>query len=105
MTHTAHLISIVDRLDAVEAEERSVLDDDGISALIDLSNARDDIRALAQAESTRAQATPDEIDAARKAYAHGSDDNIEVDDNALVSRGEDGVWVQAWVWVRNTEEA
>ena len=105
MAHTAHLTSIIDRLDAVEADERSVLDDDGIAALIELSDARDDIRALAQAESTRHRATLDEIEAARKAYAHGSDDNVEVDDDALVSRGEDGVWVQAWVWVRNTEEA
>lgn len=32
-------------------------------------------------------------------YAEGSDDNIEVDNNACVSESEDGVWVQAWVWL------
>lgn len=30
---------------------------------------------------------------------HGSDD-IEIDDNAVVSRGDDGAFVQAWVWVK-----
>lgn len=51
MPHTAHILAIIDRLDAVEADERSVMDDDGIAALIELSDARDDIRALAQAAS------------------------------------------------------
>lgn len=101
----AHLLKTIARLDKVEADERSVLDDDGLDALIELHNARDDIRALAQAVLDRRHATPDLIEAAREAYAHGSDDNVKVDDDALVSRGEDGTWVQAWVWVRNTEEA
>jgi len=26
-------------------------------------------------------------------------DEIEIDDEALVSEAEDGYWVQAWVWV------
>lgn len=31
---------------------------------------------------------------------HGSEGSIEIDDNALVSRGDDhGAYVQAWVWV------
>lgn len=41
-----HILAILDRLDAVENDERSVLDDDGVDALIDLHNARDDIRKL-----------------------------------------------------------
>ena len=32
-------------------------------------------------------------------YSLGSDDNIEIDDDALVSEGDGGAWVQAWVWV------
>lgn len=36
---------------------------------------------------------------ARALYANGSDDNIEIDDHALVSKCDNGVWVQAWVWV------
>lgn len=40
---------------------------------------------------------------------YGSDD-CEIDDNAVVSRGDDGAFVQAWVWVpypeqENTEDA
>lgn len=35
---------------------------------------------------------------ARKMYSEGNDD-INVDDDAKLSEGSDGVWVQAWVWV------
>lgn len=35
---------------------------------------------------------------------HGSDD-IEIDDNAVVSCGDDGAFVQAWVWVRYPDAA
>lgn len=43
-------------------------------------------------------ATRSEILLAREAY--GSDD-VQIDDNALASRAEDGsgVWVSAWVWL------
>lgn len=38
---------------------------------------------------------------ARKQYANPSDDNIEIDTDAKVSRGDDdGAWVAAWVYVR-----
>jgi hypothetical protein len=49
------------------------------------------------------KASVKEIHAARSLY--GSDD-IEVDGDAKVSRANDGVWVQAWVWVpkENTTE-
>lgn len=47
------------------------------------------------------RATEDEINRARELYAHNSDNNIEVDEEAATSRGEDGVWVAAWVWLRN----
>lgn len=42
-----------------------------------------------------------DIAAIKKAQQlHHSDGEIEIDDNALVSRGEDaGCYVQAWVWV------
>jgi hypothetical protein len=50
------------------------------------------------------RATEDEIARARDQYALGSDDNIEIDDNALVSRGDDGCFVQAWVYLRDNEE-
>ena len=47
------------------------------------------------------KATEVEINRARQTYTHGSDDNIEIDEEAAASRGNDGVWVAAWVWLRN----
>ena len=37
-----------------------------------------------------------ELELARKIYA---DDDIQIDHDAHVTRAEDGVWVQAWVFV------
>lgn len=47
---------------------------------------------------TEERASPEEIEAARNAY---SDDDLEIDDDAAVSRADDGVWVSAWVFVPN----
>lgn len=47
------------------------------------------------------QSDDDLRQAARAAY--GSDD-IEIDDNAIVSRGDDGAFVAAWVWVPFAED-
>ena len=47
----------------------------------------------------RDPATPEEIERARNDYAKGSDDDIEIDDDALTSRADNGTWVQAWVWL------
>lgn len=44
-------------------------------------------------------ATHLEVAAARNAHCVGSDHEIEIDEPAEVSRGEDGVWVKAWVFV------
>ena len=42
---------------------------------------------------------------ARELYAKGSDDNVEIDDDAKVSVSDSGAFVQAWVWVpAETEE-
>lgn len=48
-------------------------------------------------------ATEAEIKAATRLYAWGSSDNIEVDGDALASRGDEYTWVQAWVLVPNSE--
>lgn len=48
-------------------------------------------------------ATDDEISRAKEEYAYASSDNIEVDDNALTSRADDGVWVQGWVYLANED--
>ena len=42
----------------------------------------------------------------RELYAARSNDDIEVDDRARVSRGQlgaGGAFVQAWVWVRDSD--
>ena len=62
----------------------------------------------------REYATQAEIDRAREMYANHSDDDIEIDDihqdgnppctGARVSVGDDGVWVSAWVWLRNEDD-
>lgn len=51
-------------------------------------------------DSDTEEATPEEIERAREKY--GSDD-IEIDNNALVSRGDGGCFVQAWVWLADEE--
>jgi hypothetical protein len=43
------------------------------------------------------------IERARDEYAYCSDNNIEIDDDAGFSVAEDGVWVQAWVWLHNEQ--
>lgn len=43
------------------------------------------------------------LDAAQELYADPSDDDIEIDHRGIVSIGEEGAWVAAWVYVRNEE--
>lgn len=40
------------------------------------------------------------VDEARSNYAIISDNDIGIDENPVISRADDGAWVQAWVWVR-----
>lgn len=50
---------------------------------------------------TKAQVADRERFAAEIAKARGkyTSDEVEIDDNPLVSVTDDGVWVNAWVWV------
>ncbi len=32
-----------------------------------------------------------------------SDDELEIDDDALVSKSDGGAWVQAWVWISRAD--
>ena len=42
---------------------------------------------------------------ARETYCRNSDDNIEIDDDTIrLSRTDNGVWVNAWLWVPYEEE-
>jgi chaperonin cofactor prefoldin len=35
--------------------------------------------------------------------AFAGDENVEVDDDAAVSKGDGGVYVEAWVWVSDSQ--
>jgi hypothetical protein len=39
------------------------------------------------------------IATARRLYADGSDDSLEIDDKPFVAPADKGAWVSAWVWV------
>jgi len=49
-------------------------------------------------------ATPEETEKARELYARGSSDNIEIDDMPMTSVGDDGTWVQAWVFLAKEDD-
>lgn len=51
-----------------------------------------------------ARAAPALIEAARGLYADGSDNDLEIDDDAGTSPTDDGTWVQAWVWIGSPAE-
>jgi hypothetical protein len=50
-------------------------------------------------------ATKEEVAEAIEKYASHSDDDVEIDDKALTSRADDGVWVMAWVWLWRDPDA
>lgn len=90
---------LADNLIAWEGEEDSVKEEHAelIERLqqLDLSAVND-------------HADEDLIERARSIYQAGHGpfaDEIEIDDYAVgVSRGDDGTWVNAWVWVRNDDD-
>jgi len=66
---------------------------------------QEEISALLFAPGTAPGKDDDKLRAlARKQYADPSNGDIEVDEDARISRGEDGTFVQAWVWVRPEPE-
>jgi hypothetical protein len=67
----------------------------------DLTEALADLR---DAFTTLTVADGALIEAARDRYALGSDDNIEIDDGALTSIGDEGTWVQAWVYMAHGDD-
>lgn len=46
-------------------------------------------------------ATPEEVQRACSAYQQ--EGQVEIDDNAAASRTDNGLWVQAWVWLDSEE--
>lgn len=58
-----------------------------------------------QSDEVPAEAEDSEIIAkARELYCTHSDDAVEIDSGALVSRNDEGAWVSAWVYVRFTAQ-
>jgi hypothetical protein len=86
-------LRIVEALDAYLEKLDNGTDGEVGAALNQLRQARKDLTF----------ADDEEIDRAREEYAQGSDDDIEIDDGAASSVADDGVWVQAWVWLANEE--
>jgi len=54
---------------------------------------------LRKAEPGTGWATDEEIDQAWHRHCIGADDEIEIGQLARVRRGEDGPWVEAWLFV------
>jgi hypothetical protein len=49
---------------------------------------------------TSCHSDPDAVKAALAAY---QSDDIQIDDNANITEVQDGCWVNAWLWVPNTQ--
>lgn len=69
-----------------------------------LLNAGLDQATVLKVMSDRAQGRPDWMTGAKTvARNEYQTDEIEIDDAPLQSRGDDGVWVSAWVWVSDED--
>lgn len=69
----------------------------------DYNDLMEDVQALADVYVDLTFADEALLAQAREKYAAGSDDDIEIDELAPTSEGDEGVWVQAWVWLRYPE--
>lgn len=90
-----------------------VVTDEGRCAALPVEEYGAVLTPLSQAEalhklSREARRRGEEVDALQQEavamYAIGSDDDIEIDDEPLLSAADDGTWVSAWVWVSGKEE-
>jgi hypothetical protein len=57
---------------------------------------------ITQLEAEKLQYS-EEILYARECYAEPSEDDLEIDEEPLLSVGEGGIWVSAWVWVADAD--
>ena len=95
-TTAQYILNLCKAIEAGYASGKSGLDDGMVDHLIELGDQAEHIGKLCQQVLDDAPATLAEISQARETY--GSNE-LEVDDNALASRTDDGAWIQAWVWV------
>lgn len=82
-------------------------DDDPMSVasvvLPDLSDVDDRQSTLECSDCVPASQDAAYIKAAIERWGTGSNGDLEIDGDPRVSASENGAWVQAWVWVSNTE--
>jgi hypothetical protein len=70
-----------------------------VKDLLERDGAPDALAKLRIAYENTTVATPEQVQAAIRRYARGSDDNIEVDDDTFTSESDEGTWIEAWVWL------
>lgn len=58
---------------------------------------------IAVKEANKTENKTHYLNAAIMKYVENSEHNIEIDGDALVSKGENGAFVSAWVWVPNED--
>lgn len=87
-------------LDRIRAAERFIAGFEGDELQEGVGELLTGLReTIERVENTRA--SDEEREAAEAAHAT---DELEIDDDASVSRGDDGYWVSAWVWVSEPDE-
>lgn len=78
---------------------------DGIDEIVPYESYPDDQEVVVTLRLLRdlrgEHATSAELELARQTYALGSWNDIEIDAPARASRGDDGVWVQGWLFLSN----
>ena len=57
------------------------------------------LKAAVEAAEAATELTPAQADDVRRAIEQYATDDLEFDDNPVVSEAEHGTWVSAWVWV------
>ncbi|QIG69166.1 hypothetical protein EVB77_132 [Rhizobium phage RHph_N1_10] len=72
-------------------------------AIKTVTQAKDELQAILD-RFGKIRADFDPADPYREAAKQQANDELEVDDDAVVSPGDDpGAWVHAWIWIRNDE--
>jgi hypothetical protein len=63
----------------------------------------DRVRSIREWAALQQMASPELIEEARELHARQSGDDIEVDEEALISASENGTWVAGWLWVADSD--
>ena len=89
---------IIELPDGIEYPEDELVE--GIKQRLTKLELANDLLYLDEVHVTACSIAPDTIvQVAQVRHCYGSNDEIEIDTPANMSQGEDGVWIQAWVFV------